>query len=105
MYHKVDLPVGSFPIFDKVTVNGPGTLEAYAVLKQGAKSGHDAGFDVMWNYEKFLVDGEGKPVYRYSSTASPLEAECQIKQLLKISSDMDQECDHSGDRPQSARKM
>jgi len=84
MYHKVGLPAGAFPVFDKITANGPGTLEAYAVLKQGAKRGHDAGFDIMWNYEKFLVDGTGTPVSRYASTASPLEAEADIRKLLGL---------------------
>ena len=82
MYHKVGLAPGSFPVFDKIIANGPGTLEAYAILKTGAKKGHDAGFDIMWNYEKFLVDSTGKPVKRYASTASPLEAEEDIRSLL-----------------------
>mmetsp|Transcript_18869 Transcript_18869/g.48230 ORF Transcript_18869/g.48230 Transcript_18869/m.48230 type:complete len:88 (-) Transcript_18869:322-585(-) len=86
MYHKIGLPDGAFPILDKVIVNGPGTLEAYAVLKNEAKVGHDAGFDIMWNYEKFLVDGDGKPVMRYASDASPLDAEEDIRKLLGLHS-------------------
>jgi glutathione peroxidase len=46
MYHKVGLPEGSFPIFDKIDANGPQQPETYAVLKNGATTGHDAGFDV-----------------------------------------------------------
>jgi len=84
MYHKTGLPEGAFPIFDKVIVNGPGAAEVYAILKTGAKIGHDAGFDVMWNYEKFVVDGNGKPLTRYSSTDSPLSAEGVIRTLLGL---------------------
>ena len=84
MYHKTGLPEGAFPIFDKVIVNGPGAAEVYAVLKNGAKVGHDAGFDVMWNYEKFVVDASGTPVNRYASTDSPLEAEGLIRTLLGL---------------------
>ena len=42
MYRKVGLPADSFTIFDKVDVNGPNSLETFAVLKQVAKEGHDA---------------------------------------------------------------
>lgn len=84
IYHKLNLPFGAFPTFDKVVVNGPGALETYAVLKAAAK-GHDTGFDIMWNYEKFLVDADGIPRFRYASNASPLEAEKDIRKLLGLS--------------------
>lgn len=84
LYHKIGLPQGAFPVFDKVTTNGPGTLETYTVLKSGVKKGHDAGFDLEWNYAKFLVDGNGVPVQRYASDASPLDAEGDIRKLLGL---------------------
>ena len=84
MYHKVGLPPSAFTVFDKGVVNGPGTMEPYTVAKNQAKQGHDAGFDVMWNYEKFLVDGAGKSVNRYASDASPLAAEGDIRKLLGL---------------------
>ena len=77
------LAPGSFPVFDKVTVNGPGTLPLYALLKNHA-TGHDAGFDVMWNYEKFVVDSEGRPTGRYASDADPMRAEPEIRRLLGL---------------------
>lgn len=81
IYHKIGVPYGTFPTFDKALVNGPGSLETYAVLKTNAK-GHDTGFDIAWNYEKFVVDAEGVPVGRYSSETSPLYAEAVVRQLL-----------------------
>ena len=78
---KLQRPYGSLPCFDKTDVNGPGAPEAYRILKSSA-TGHDKGYDIMWNYEKFLVDSTGNPVKRYASTASPLEAEEDIRSLL-----------------------
>ena len=83
IYHKVGVEYGVFPAFDKVLVNGPGSLETFAVLKTSAK-GHDTGFDIAWNYEKFVVDAHGVPVGRYSSDTSPLDAEDVIRQLLGL---------------------
>jgi len=88
MSHKLNFTAGTstpgFTVLDKVDVNGPGTLEAYAVLKTGANRGHDAGFDIMWNYEKFVVDANGIPVSRFASSDSPLKAEADIRQLLGL---------------------
>jgi len=83
IYHKVGVAAGTFPTFDTAIVNGPGTLETFAVLKGKAK-GHDTGFDIAWNYEKFVIDGNGVPVGRYASDASPLDAEDDIRQLLGL---------------------
>jgi|Transcript_36784 glutathione peroxidase len=83
MYKKVDLPHGSFPVFDKVDVNGPNSLPAYRYLKKFApKLPGCAGCDIAWNYEKFLVNGDGVPVARYAAATSPLEAEATIAMLL-----------------------
>ena len=84
MYHKMGVEPDAFPVFDKTIVNGPGTLEAYAILKTGATSGHDANFDIAWNYAKFLVDGDGVPVERYASEDDPRVAEDEIRRLLGL---------------------
>jgi len=82
MYHKLD-GVKNFPIFDKMEANGPGEIELYAVLKAGT-AGKGPPYELGWNYEKFLVDGDGVPVGRYSSTDSPLVAEDDIRGLLGL---------------------
>ncbi|KAK5817494.1 Phospholipid hydroperoxide glutathione peroxidase 1, chloroplastic -like protein [Gossypium arboreum] len=69
-----------FPIFDKVDVNGPNTAPVYQFLKSSA-----GGFFsdlIKWNFEKFLVDKNGKVVERYPPTTSPFQIEKDIQKLL-----------------------
>ncbi|XP_068647243.1 putative glutathione peroxidase 7, chloroplastic [Aristolochia californica] len=69
-----------FPIFDKVDVNEINTTPIYKFLKSSA-----GGFlcDVVkWNFEKFLVDKNGKVVDRYPPTTSPFQIEKDIQKLL-----------------------
>ncbi|KAK6116884.1 hypothetical protein DH2020_049375 [Rehmannia glutinosa] len=69
-----------FPIFDKVDVNGPNTAPVYQFLKSNA--GGFLGDMVKWNFEKFLVDKNGKVVERYPPTTSPFQIEKDIQKLL-----------------------
>ncbi|MQL41317.1 redoxin domain-containing protein [Escherichia coli] len=69
-----------FPIFDKVDVNGPFTAPVYQFLKSSA--GGFLGDLVKWNFEKFLVDKNGKVVERYPPTTSPFQIEKDIQRLL-----------------------
>ncbi|KAF3613882.1 Phospholipid hydroperoxide glutathione peroxidase, chloroplastic [Capsicum chinense] len=69
-----------FPIFDKVDVNGPNTAPVYQFLKSNA--GGFLGDLVKWNFEKFLVDKNGKVVERYPPTTSPFQIEKDIQKLL-----------------------
>ena len=43
-----------------------------------------ASIDLCVQYEKFLVDGDGRPVKRYASATSPMDAEAEIKMLLGV---------------------
>jgi len=69
-----------FPIFDKVDVNGPSTAPVYQFLKSSA--GGFLGDLVKWNFEKFLLDKNGKVVERYPPTTSPFQIEKDIQKLL-----------------------
>ncbi|CAN4075731.1 unnamed protein product [Withania somnifera] len=69
-----------FPIFDKVDVNGPNTAPVYQFLK--SSTGGFLGDLVKWNFEKFLVDKNGKVVERYPPTTSPFQIEKDIQKLL-----------------------
>ncbi|KAJ7966284.1 Glutathione peroxidase [Quillaja saponaria] len=69
-----------FPIFDKVDVNGPNTAPVYQFLKSSV--GGLLGDLVKWNFEKFLVDKNGKVVERYPPTTSPFQIERDIQRLL-----------------------
>lgn len=83
MSHKVNETEGSFPIFDKVDVNGPGASEVYRFLKNKMFKGDDVTGDIAWNYEKFLVNGSGFPVHRVGSGTDPeASLEATIRQLV-----------------------
>ncbi|KAI9118325.1 hypothetical protein K1719_010657 [Acacia pycnantha] len=69
-----------FPIFDKVDVNGPTTAPVYQFLK--SNSGGFLGDLVKWNFEKFLVDKNGKVVNRYPPTTSPFQIENDIQKFV-----------------------
>ena len=81
MHHKVGLD--TFPVFDKVVTNGPGSHEVFQIVKRGTAGGGPPLY-VNWNYNKFLVDGDGIPVARYESIDSPTVAEGDIRALLGL---------------------
>ncbi len=59
-----------FPIFEKIDVNGDDKHPLYAELEKTADDEGHSG-DIRWNFEKFLVDGDGKVVKRFSPTVEP----------------------------------
>ncbi|MGM7677535.1 glutathione peroxidase [Microbacterium sp. A94] len=59
----------SFPVNDKVKVNGKNATELYKALKQSADAGGKAG-RVEWNFEKFLVLPDGS-VQRFRPKQKP----------------------------------
>ena len=73
----------SFPIFGKTQVNGDDAEPLWEHLKN-EKPGLLGLKRVKWNFEKFLVDKDGKVVERWASTKSPLDLEKDIvKQIEK----------------------
>jgi glutathione peroxidase len=60
----------SFPMTEKIEVNGPQRHPLYAELV-GLADEKDRGGDVAWNFEKFLVDAAGSPVARFSPQVEP----------------------------------
>ncbi|BDZ46747.1 glutathione peroxidase [Naasia aerilata] len=59
----------TFPMFEKVEVNGPARHPLYSVLTETADEAGDAG-DVAWNFEKFVVTPSGA-VHRFRPTTQP----------------------------------
>ncbi|WP_188187417.1 glutathione peroxidase [Nonomuraea sp. SYSU D8015] len=59
-----------FPLLEKTDVNGPGRHPLYAELTQTADEAGEAG-DVRWNFEKFLIDAEGRTVARFRPGITP----------------------------------
>jgi glutathione peroxidase len=60
----------TFPMFHKIEVNGDGAAPLYAWLKQEQPGDGDSA-DITWNFEKFLVDGQGNVVGRFSPVTTP----------------------------------
>ena len=63
----------TFPLSEKVEVNGPGRHPVYDELVRASDQGGRSG-DVQWNFEKFLVDGSGSVVARFDPTVVPDDA-------------------------------
>ena len=60
----------SFPMFDKVDVNGPDRHPLFARLTEVADANGKAG-DVTWNFEKWLVSKDGEAVGRFRPQVTP----------------------------------
>ena len=60
----------SFPLTEKVDVNGQARHPLYQELTAAADDKGEAG-DVTWNFEKFLVAPGGKVVARFRPTVDP----------------------------------
>lgn len=58
----------TFPMSEKLDVNGAGRHPLYAWLTDPA-NGHPG--DIQWNFEKFLVGRDGKLLNRYAPTVKP----------------------------------
>ena len=63
----------TFPLFAKLDVKGPEQHPLYALLSETPDDGGKAG-NVGWNFEKFLVDREGKVTRRFRSRVKPDDA-------------------------------
>lgn len=95
----------TFPVFDKIKVNGAGESPLYTYLKsqkgfagfdeentltpmlESVASRMDADYekssDIKWNFTKFLIDKNGKVVARYEPTADMLGIEAEVDRLLR----------------------
>jgi glutathione peroxidase len=60
----------TFPMFEKIEVNGPGRHPVYSVLTDTPDAGGEAG-DIMWNFEKFLVRADGTVAARFRPRMVP----------------------------------
>jgi glutathione peroxidase len=60
----------TFPMYDKIDVNGPDRHPLYRELTQIPDAGGEAG-DVQWNFEKFLVAPDGEIVARVRPRTAP----------------------------------
>ncbi len=71
----------SFPMAEKIEVNGSNALPMYDFLKTEAP-GLLGSKKIKWNFTKFLVDTEGHVVERFASATAPKKLEDAIEELL-----------------------
>jgi glutathione peroxidase len=60
----------TFPLFEKADVNGEQRQPLYAKLTNTVDDDGEAG-DVQWNFEKFLIDADGRIVRRFRPRTEP----------------------------------
>jgi len=59
----------TFPLSEKINVNGKDTHPLFADLKEAAPG--SMGNSIKWNFNKFLINRDGKSVKRYSPKTEP----------------------------------
>jgi glutathione peroxidase len=74
----------SFQLFEKIEVNGPGAHPLYRWLTE-QKRGFLGTRSIKWNFTKFLVDREGRPVARFATVTTPEKLADPIRRVLKES--------------------
>ena len=61
----------TFPLFEKIDVNGDNKDPLYAELEETADVADGHTGDIRWNFEKFLVSPTGEVVGRFGPTVEP----------------------------------
>ena len=70
----------SFPMFSKVDVNGNNAHPIFKYLKKELKG--ILGGRIKWNFTKFLLDTNGRPIKRFSPTTKPEKIEKYVVEQL-----------------------
>tara|TARA_B100000900_G_scaffold394026_1_gene391077 strand:- start:46 stop:525 length:480 start_codon:yes stop_codon:yes gene_type:complete len=70
----------SFPMFEKIEVNGKNTHPVFKYLK--SELGGFLGSKIKWNFTKFVIDKNGKPLKRFSPKTKPEKMEAYLKKIL-----------------------
>ncbi|WP_313113211.1 glutathione peroxidase [Pseudescherichia sp.] len=72
----------SFPMFEKVEVNGAATHPVFRYLKDQLPG--VLGRRIKWNFTKFLIGRDGKPLKRFAPFTAPEKMETVIRDALGI---------------------
>jgi glutathione peroxidase len=72
----------TFPLFEKIEVNGKNAHPIFKFLKEKQSSGI-FGSKIKWNFTKFIINSKGVPVKRFSPTTKPEKMEKTIIKLLQ----------------------
>jgi glutathione peroxidase len=71
----------SFPMFEKIDVNGDSAHPLYRWLKKNAR-GLLGSERIKWNFTKFLLDRKGNVIERYAPVRKPEDLTQDIEALL-----------------------
>lgn len=71
----------TFPMFSKIDVNGENAHSIYKYLKSELKGGL-FGSKIKWNFTKFLINADGKPLKRFAPTVKPEKIDKYLEKLL-----------------------
>ena len=70
----------TFPMFSKVDVNGKNAHPLFKYLKK--ELGGTFNKRIKWNFTKFLIDSNGKPIKRFAPITKPKKIEKYITALI-----------------------
>lgn len=70
----------SFPIMEKIEVNGKNASPIFKYLK--SKAGGLFGSRIKWNFTKFLISRDGQTIKRFSPIKNPKSLEKYIEKML-----------------------
>jgi glutathione peroxidase len=96
----------TFPLFDKIDVNGKDESPLYTFLKSKAPfkgypegyekfadqltmihqktgSGFEKGDAIKWNFGKFLISKDGKTILRFEPMVAPADLKADIEKMLR----------------------
>ena len=73
----------SFPMFEKIDVNGDHAHPLYQYLKSAA-AGVLGSHAIKWNFTKFLIDRNGQVVKRYAPFMTPAAMGSDIERWLEL---------------------
>jgi len=68
----------TFPLFDKIEVNGDNANPLYQFLKT-SQPDPDGKLDIGWNFTKFLIDRQGHPFKRIMTKVEPEDFDADIQ--------------------------
>lgn len=70
----------SFPMFAKIDVNGENAHPVYKYLKNELSG--LLGSTIKWNFTKFLIDANGKPLKRFAPITKPEKIDKYLESIL-----------------------
>jgi glutathione peroxidase len=70
----------SFQIFEKIDVNGSKALPLFGYLRKQLPG--FLGGRIKWNFTKFVIDRNGKPIKRFAPWTTPQQMENSLLKLL-----------------------